>query len=174
MSSVQLFAADEYSQLIEQRLRDWRGNFTFKTAEDEWVFSQYVLSSVRLERCAAEEPVVRGYSALRAELCWDEDRRLAAEEMAARLARRPALIVRRLKKTRQGCEWLIERWRELSAVLEHGGGCDWNDAERSLVFDLLGAHAMARHCDPWARRRIGPRAGPAAGRAAGRAQGQVA
>jgi hypothetical protein len=149
MSNVQLFPADEYSQLIEQRLRDWRRNFVFKTAEDEWVFSQYVISSVRLERCAAEEPVMRGYSALRAELSWDEDRRLDAEEIAARLARRPALVVRRLMKTRQGCEWLIERWRELSAVLEHGGGRDWNDAERSLAFDLLGAHPTARHRDPW-------------------------
>src|SRR5262249_16465348 len=62
-SPARFVAADEYSQLVEKRLNDWRGHFRFKTPEEEWVFSQYVVSSVRIERCAAEEPVLRIYAA---------------------------------------------------------------------------------------------------------------
>jgi hypothetical protein len=147
LSPAGFAVADEFSQLIAQRLNDWRGRFDFRTAEDEWVFSQYVIGSVRIDRCVRDEPIVRAYSALRAELSWDEDRRLDAEELAVRLSRRPALVVRRLKKTRQGCEWLLDRWRELATALEDGA--EWTEQLRSLAFDLLSAPASARHRDPW-------------------------
>jgi hypothetical protein len=138
---------DEYSQILEFRLSAWRGRYALQTDEDEWIFRQYVASSIRIDRCLRDEPVVRAFAALRADLCWNEDRRLEAEELGARLARRPSLVGRRLTKTRQGCEWLLDRWRELSAVLDDGR--EWNELERSLAFDLLGTRASLRHRDPW-------------------------
>src|SRR5258707_15693478 len=78
----------------------------------------------------------------RAESCWDEDRRLAVEEQGSRLARQPELIARRLLRTPQGCDWLLERWRGLASLLRDGR--DWSDVQCSMALDLLGTPTELR------------------------------
>src|SRR5207248_10096195 len=51
-------------------------------------------------------------------------------------AKRPALVSRRLQSTRQGCDWLLDRWAALGAVLARDGA--WTEAQQALVLDLLG------------------------------------
>jgi hypothetical protein len=76
-----------------------------------------------------------GY-ATRAQLCWDQDRRLDAEDLASRLRRDPARNARKLQRTRQGCELMIERWEALLRILRETG--TWSEPQRSLALDLLG------------------------------------
>jgi hypothetical protein len=127
----------DVAEAVARRKAAWRGGYRLKTEEEEWLFEQVVVSSVRVEQCQAEEPQARALVALRAAAFWDDDRRLDAEALGARLAKNPALVARKLGSSRQGCEWLLERWHGLAAALESGR--DWTEAERSLALDLLGA-----------------------------------
>ena len=94
-----------------------------------------VIATMRLDRDVAEESALRVYEAERARLSWDEDRRLAAEEIGARLSRDPERVRRRLEETLQGVDWLIERWDALArlALLDPARG--WTDL--SLQFKRL-------------------------------------
>src|SRR5262249_56592733 len=86
-----------------------------------WLLTQVVAATVRLDRCASHDSAFRRMHAARARACWDDDRRLAAEDLAVGLARNPARVARALRKTRQGCELLIERWQALAGLLRSQG-----------------------------------------------------
>ncbi len=79
---------------------------------------------------------LRDQVALRASICWEGDRRCEAESIGAAIHRRPAQTAAELAKTPQGCRWMIERWAMLARAAERDGS--WDDAERSLAFDLGG------------------------------------
>src|SRR6185312_4734415 len=48
-----------------------------------------------------------------------------------------------LRRTKQGCTWLLECWAELAEVLESNGCFD--DAQRQWALDLLGVSPQARN-----------------------------
>jgi hypothetical protein len=142
---------DDQAAAVAERREQWRDGFRPEGPEEEWLYEQLIVNSVRVDQCQAQEPAVRVYQARRAVLWWDEDRRLDAETLAAGLARRPALVALRLRQTAQGCDWLIERWRGLASALEaEASGGDWTDEQKSLAFDLLGVPAELRTAPPWA------------------------
>jgi hypothetical protein len=97
---------------------------------------QLAVDSVRLDRCRETYLTLCEDQANRAALCWDEDRRAEAEELALRLARDPARTRRRLEQDRHGCEVLIERWEGLGRIIRQVG--EWDDSQRSMALDMLG------------------------------------
>jgi hypothetical protein len=115
---------------------EWRDEYRPVGPQQEWLFEQVVVCSVQIDYCQHLQ------SALRAAVCWDEDRRLEAEETAVGLSKRPALVRQRLRQTAQGCEWMIERWAYLGGVIEEGGA--WSEAQKVLAFDLLGVDPVLR------------------------------
>src|SRR4051795_4330999 len=54
----------------------------------------------------------------------------------------PARVARALSRTKQGADWLLERWEGLGAVLRSNGA--WDEAQRRLAFDLLGVPGELR------------------------------
>jgi hypothetical protein len=132
----------EDADLVAQRMIAWRDDFRPVGAQQEWLFEQVVVSSVRIDHCRLLEAALLDDLALRAAVSWDEDRGLAAEETAAGLSKRPALVCRRLRQTAQGCEWLLNRWRILGAIIEEGGS--WTEAQTALAGDLLGIDPVLR------------------------------
>ena len=58
-----------------------------------------------------------------------------AEEVGTRLAIDPARTVERLRKTPQGCDWLMRRWALLAHAADRAGS--WTAAQTALAFDLL-------------------------------------
>jgi hypothetical protein len=123
-------------QTVAQRMEQWRGGYVLETVEDHWLYEQMIVSTVEVDRCQAEERAVRGKLACRAAVCWDDDRRARAEVLGSGLSRRPSLVALKLKSTKQGCAWLLERWRILGSVLESGG--EWTEEQRALTLDLTG------------------------------------
>ncbi|HWE35686.1 MAG TPA: hypothetical protein VG406_03875 [Isosphaeraceae bacterium] len=105
-----------------------------------------VLAGMRLDRVAKMEMARRIRAAARALSCWAEDRRVAAEELATKLARQPALVSRQLGRTLQGCELLLDRWRGLLRTAE--AGTAWDEARRARALDLLGVPAEDREHHP--------------------------
>jgi hypothetical protein len=142
MSGAGVVRTEDESARVAERLGQWRLSFQPADAYDEWLIEQAVTLSVRLDRCQAHDRALRLLAIERAESNWEEERRLAAEELGARLAKQPALLARRLRRTRQGCEWLLERWTALAGVLRDGR--DWTEAQRALALDLLGTAAELR------------------------------
>jgi hypothetical protein len=138
---------EDDAEAVEARMAEWRETFRPANDEEEWLFKQLVVDSVRIDRGFRLESDLRAYEARRASLAWEDDRRLDAEKTAAALPRRPALVVRRLRETAQGCDWLIERWRGLDQVLRSAG--DWTAEQRALALDLLGTPAELRETVTW-------------------------
>jgi hypothetical protein len=130
------------TQAVAQRLDAWRGDFGPLAGQQEWLYERMVVASVRIDRCSREQSKVQSYQADRARTCWNADRQLEADEIAASLSRRPSLVVRRLGRTRQGCEWMIDQWGELGLV--HQVNLEWNEAQTSTALDLLGIAPLLR------------------------------
>ena len=103
---------------------------------------QVALINIRTRRAQRIERRMRERLALRAMTSWDDDRRLDAERLGATLAARPAEVVALLKRTPQGCDWLINRW----AMLAHRADSDpgWTAEQARLAFDLLGTPEIFR------------------------------
>jgi hypothetical protein len=133
---------DDLAALADQRKAELAREFEPQTAYEGLLVGEIALASARLERCAALAigDLRRGIE--RAETCWDDDRRQRVEDRAARLTRDPARVAKALARSRQGADWLIERWEGLGEVLKNLG--TWDDAQRRLAFDLLGVPVELR------------------------------
>jgi hypothetical protein len=128
--------AEDVEEAIQERYEQWAKEFTPATPYQRFLVEQIALNSVRLSQCSGQEIYERGQLSLRASICWDDDRRLLAEQLGQNLSKRPALVARQLERTPQGCDWLRERWEALGRILDKNG--EWSVAERSLALDLLG------------------------------------
>ena len=49
---------DDDTEKIAERLVTWRSAYTIVTHEDEWLFNEYVVNSVRIDRCHRLEPIL--------------------------------------------------------------------------------------------------------------------
>src|SRR5262249_33652750 len=126
---------DEMAETVAERVRQWHSSLKPMTAFDTWLVELIATEAVRIEACPVREVGILTEQALRAAESWDDDRRLAAAQLAARLGARPEVVARQLLETVQGLDLLLERWGALGAVLEQR---DWSEEERSLALDLLG------------------------------------
>ena len=116
-----------------------------------YLFDQVGTLGLRIEHAQAMQEAARERSALRASLVWDDDRRLEATLLGGQLGgrARPDEVVEKLRRTPQGCDWLIARW----ALLAHAAdvGRSWTPEQASLAFDLLGTAPEFREgCQPGA------------------------
>ena len=107
-----------------------------------WLVDQVAITSLGIDRLGRIERRLRDRVVLRAELFWDEDRKLEAEELGEKLAHSPPKVVNLLRRTPQGCDWMIGRWARLARIADVDQ--KWDDAQRSLAFDLLGARPEDR------------------------------
>jgi hypothetical protein len=137
--------AEEEAEVATRTAR-WVERFEPKDEYELGLIDRTVRAGVRRDRAAAMEAARRVEAAARARSSWAEDRRLAAEELAAGLAKRPSLVARKLRRTLQGCELLIERWRGLLRVAE--AGTPWDEGQRARALDLLGVPPEDREHHP--------------------------
>lgn len=106
---------------------------------DQWCRREALVLAERIERAHRVEERERDHAALRAETCWDADRRREADQVGLGLARRPERVVARLRETVQGCDWLITRWEWLRAAAGRPGG--WTADHAALARNLRGEPA---------------------------------
>ena len=184
LSGAGVVLPEAEAELVRNRTREWSQELATRTRVGQWLTSQVVIESVRIDHCVAREREIRIQMAQRAASFWEEDREQAAERLAVTLSRAPSLVARQLEGTAQGCEWLIQRWEGLLVSLEGPGNDDetsalqegaeaepepgsaavacearsWDDAQRDLALDLLGAPpSFARSGDGSARPRSRPK-----------------
>ena len=121
---------------VAARIAVWADSRSPSTPREHWLVEQIARASLRIDHCQSEESALSSESSLRAQISWQDDRSLLAEELAARLARDPARVSRRLKQTLQGAEWLRSRWESLAQIAQ--SNATWTDPQRTLALDLLG------------------------------------
>src|SRR4051812_9614169 len=134
---------DDLAAAVAERTAELAGEFLPGSPYEEWLVGQMALASARLDRCAELAIADLRKTVDRALLCWEEDRRKAVEDLGARLAKDPARVAQALGRSRQGADWLLERWEGLGEALGTNGG--WDDAQRRLAFDLLGVAPELRN-----------------------------
>ena len=100
------------------------------------------IQTVRIEQVQQQQRELRAQRAGRAARRWDDDRRDEAEALAATLGKAPSLVARQLRRTSQGCDWLIARWMQLATFLAAVGAL--NATQLRLALDLLGFPAEFR------------------------------
>lgn len=120
----------------DRRAAEWNSSLKPCNAWESWLVDRIATEALRVERLTRQESLLRALAARRARLCWDEDRKLEAEELGAGLARNPTRIKPQLERTSQGCAWLIARWTELLRSNVTSG--QWTPAQASRAMDLLG------------------------------------
>jgi hypothetical protein len=131
---------------VERRTEEWGRTFHPSSPREEWVVQQMARASVRIDLCQVQEFAQRGRFRTRAAVCWEQDRQLVVEDLAARLARDPSRVVRKLLQSSQGTDWLRQRWQALARNAEANG--IWDEPQRSLAFDMLGVPGTLRACYP--------------------------
>ena len=136
----------EDAALIEERTREFFDSLRPQNDWHCWLATEIAVLSVRITRSERIERRARDKVSLRAELTWDDDRKLEAELLGERLAERPAVVVDQLRRTPQGCEWMMTRW----AMLAHAADVrkSWTPAQTALAFDLLATPPEFREGHP--------------------------
>jgi hypothetical protein len=138
-----LILPDEHMEAVRERADMWCSSFRPPFAFDAWLVERVAVESVRADLCQWHEAVAREGTARRAVTFWDEDRRASAAELALGLSKKPEHVGHQLRRTKQGAEWLIGRWRSLGQILESHG--TWDADQRSLALDLLGVPRELRN-----------------------------
>src|SRR6185437_7174488 len=101
------------------------------------------IASAKIERANVLIGHDLGRTMYRAGACLDSDRREYFDNLGAMLSQDPKRVAGALRRTKQGCTWLLECWAELAEVVETNGGFD--DAQRQWALDLLGVSPQARN-----------------------------
>jgi hypothetical protein len=106
------------------------------------------MTSVRLERCQAEEQACRLRRAERAEFYWNADMWAEVMKQVQSLPKRPELIASKLRQSLRGCMWMLKEWRDLAGRVGAGpGGASprpLDETGRRRAGDLLGLSAESR------------------------------
>jgi hypothetical protein len=137
LSGAGLVVPEEEAEAINERFNGWNSSLKPGNAYEMWLAEVMAIETIRVDSGLRHDLVLRQLQTHRARVCWDDDRRLDAEELGAQLSGKPELFGHQLKRTAQGCEWLVERWRTLAAIVQDGK--EWTTAQRSMALDLLGA-----------------------------------
>jgi hypothetical protein len=124
----------EDTPTIQGRIFELFGPLKPQNEFHTWLVERIAVGTLRIDRCERMERRARDKVALRAELTWDDDRKLDAEILGGQLARKPAQTVEALKRTPHGCDWLIGRWALLANVADAQE--TWTADQISLAFDL--------------------------------------
>jgi hypothetical protein len=132
----------EDPELIRRRSREFHEVMKPQNEVQVWMADHAALYSIRIDHCEKVERHVRDKISLRAELTWDDDRRSEAEVLGRLLAKNPAETFDALRRTPQGCDWLMARWALLAFTADTGKS--WSEDQVRLAFDLLGTPAIFR------------------------------
>ena len=109
---------------------------------ERFLVREMAVATAQIEAFPAIMLADLGRSIDRVILCWDQDRREQIEDQAARLSKDCARVSRRLKGSKQGVEFLLERWHCLAQIARTNGA--WTAAQRQLAYDMLGASEVLR------------------------------
>jgi hypothetical protein len=127
---------NEDPELVAERCRAWNEYYRPQSPAAHHLLNECVQATFLSQRCHRFHHASLTDQVRRAEHDWDCARQDQVEAQAALLATEPALAVRLLTRTAEGCRWLIERWEHLEQMFNQRG-C-WLNPERDEAIRLQG------------------------------------
>jgi hypothetical protein len=113
-----------------------------KTELERMLIGVMARCGVQAEVCHAKLLIHTNQMRDTADDWWDADRRQAANNLGARLAKDSCRVAQRLESSLHGALWCLERWRGLGASAAANGGL--TEPQRQLACDLLGISPLLR------------------------------
>jgi hypothetical protein len=140
----------ESPELVQRRAWECFEGLRPQDDYQAWIVNQVAVLTLKVDRSGRMERRARDRVALRACLSWDEDRSLEAKVLGGKLSASPEEVVEGLRRTPQGCDWLIDRWTRLADAAWDSGG-SWTELQIRLALDLTGTpKAFREGRKPWA------------------------
>ena len=126
---------------IQGRIESLTAEMTPQTSAGSILISQMATLSVRMERAAEQETAATAMRVRHAAESFDDERIEAAEQLFATLADDPRTALRKLKRTPEGVERLIDAWTDLRADLAIDPEPDWTAEHLERAANLTGLKA---------------------------------
>ena len=130
---------DEIAEEMEARVGVWTKAMRPADEVEAWLVARAASLSVRVDAAVKCEGIRRARNLVDCET--GKLARDAAEELGDALLERkrkdPSEIVVRLEATAAGCEWMIERWKDMEARRREVNG-SWEREELDLAMKLIG------------------------------------
>jgi hypothetical protein len=129
---------DEDADEVAKRIEAFQADLAPQTAYGKFLVGQMATLSVRTERAAKQEMVSIATRVRHAVEDFDQGRLDEADTLLELLGEQPRAHLRKLKRTPEGVERLIEAWHELRADLTRNTEPVWTQRHRERLTNLLG------------------------------------
>ena len=116
-------------------MRSARERFAPRNGWQEWVVEQVAWLMIRISQGQQDEQQLRDHASFRAREFWEDDQKVAAATLGAKLSRQPAKTVAKLRQTLAGTDWLLVRWRSLARL----DPANWTEDQVALANQMVGA-----------------------------------
>ena len=122
-------------ELVQQRSKELFDTLKPQNELHVWMVDHAAIATIRIDRCERMERRARDKHSLKAELTWDDDRRLEAEILGRSLSSEPAETVTLAfyeKDIQPGSPNTVDRhaWDLLQVLIAHGADVSSPDAAR--------------------------------------------
>ena len=78
---------------------------------------------------------------------YSNERKIAVIQLGKGIKKQPDLVVLQLEQTAEGCDWLINRWKNLALAFVEDRDADWDATDREMALDLIGVPLdLRRRC----------------------------
>jgi hypothetical protein len=134
---------DGEAEKIRARLQALTAEMNPQTAAGAILITKMATLSVRMERAADHETAAIALNVRHAAENFDDERIEAAKTLFEQLADDPRATLRKLKRTSEGVERLLDAWTDLRADLAVEPKPIWSDDQVELAANLIGL--KARH-----------------------------
>ena len=123
---------------IERRFLGLQAEFRPRTEGGRTLVKRVAMLSVRLERSAVHEAAAISKNVRAAVSDFDEARETAVDELFASLAENPGPALRRLARTPEGVERMVDAWMDLREDLKFADGSRWTAEHVAMAVNLSG------------------------------------
>jgi hypothetical protein len=130
---------DEDPALLEAREQQWNDYYRPDSPAAEHLVKQCVRATVMADHCQTYHDAVVAQQVREATERWDCTRQDEVDALAAKLSTDPASASAALRRTAQGCDYLVARWDELRIALLASGY--WTSAQAVEAVHLQGFSA---------------------------------
>jgi hypothetical protein len=121
---------------LRKTLKAWREHLQPIDVLEDCLVAQAAVATVRLRRCRKKDLADLARRKHRATRRWEVRQQKARDASVELLGTEPGKAVEQLEANSFGCDWMIERWRELAGALEEPGF--WDDRQAALAVRMLG------------------------------------
>ena len=138
MTGAGIVLLHEDAAAVKQLNEELQAEMAPQTAYGRFLVRQMATLSVKMDRSAKQETAATASNVRHAVENFDHERLIEADRLIVLLEEDPRYHLRKLKRTPEGVERLIEVWHDLRADLTRNPDLAWTDRHSERLTNLLG------------------------------------